>query len=215
MDVAEIDPIALRLDRLERDCRIWKRMGIGSLVAIAILAGIAARPDAIPESVEAKRFLVRDNQGRLRAALEVDLRGYPGLWLFDDQGKVRSELSVSFNQNPRLDFTNQKGDGTASLSYSPSDLPYLNLTGTGGKAGVHLLILPYPKGNIPTLYLTGSDGKQFFDISARPDGPKSMSLDGKDGKPRFSIELDQIDRPSLKLLDGDQKVIFEAPPPKP
>ena len=212
MNAAPIESIAERLDRLERACRRWRAAGLCALTASAVFALAGARRDAVPEAVEARRFLIRDEDGRLRATLQLDAMGLPGLWLFDRRGQVKARLALSGGETPTLELHDKQGKGRVILGVSPTDQPGLALSGQDGKTGMHLSVFPGPPaGGTPILFFTGPDGKSRIDLTSTAGEFDTLSFQGKDQKPRIILQTDRFGRPTLKFLNADGETIFEAP----
>ncbi len=88
-----LSAVTERLERLEKQNRRLKYVGAAALVLVsaAIHMGQAA---PVPETIEARRFLVIDTKGEPRAALGVT-EGGPTLALNDADGKLRAALTVT------------------------------------------------------------------------------------------------------------------------
>lgn len=99
-----LDPLAPRLERLERECRRSRRTTLVVLVgaAAAILMG-QAPPHRMPKSLEAEEFVLRDSRGQVRASLGTAQNpNATVLQIFGENGKPRARIAVS-------------NDGTSSL----------------------------------------------------------------------------------------------------
>src|SRR5690349_1686282 len=85
--------------RLERQCRRWKRAGAATLAGLAVLVvgGAAAK---VQSSLDANEFVLRDQDGTMRASLTMRPDGTPGFGLFDKQGQVRLSLDLSPGEAP-------------------------------------------------------------------------------------------------------------------
>ncbi|MEO6809700.1 MAG: hypothetical protein ABI353_11365 [Isosphaeraceae bacterium] len=67
MPTPTIEAMAERLERLERECRRWRRAGVGlALLGAVVLTLVAVRKDEGPKTVEAERFLLKDQKGTIR-----------------------------------------------------------------------------------------------------------------------------------------------------
>src|SRR5713226_1954809 len=88
---SQLQTIVSRLEKLERQNRIFKRAGLCALViAVAILLAGQAVPRN--HSVEAQLFLLKDVNGKTRATLGMDaLIDAPYLKLYDANEKSRVE----------------------------------------------------------------------------------------------------------------------------
>lgn len=94
-----------RVERLEKQNRKLKQAGAVALIlaAAVFLMGQAAQK----KTVEANEFILRDTNGKLRAALDI-YQGGPRLALYDAAGNVRGALDV-FEYGPGLFLSNAAG----------------------------------------------------------------------------------------------------------
>ncbi len=136
MNQVQGDALAKRLDRLERENRWWRVLGVSAVAVLGLVVLVGAKGSGVVDEVRAKKFTVVDNKGRTRGMLgmkeqerqehgvfleladsdqklRVQLRGYGGLGLYDRKGRVRIELSV-------LDFT---VDYPKALGFQVPSLP--------------------------------------------------------------------------------------------
>ncbi len=80
-----METLARRLDRMERENRRMKQVGV---VALAVIAAVVLMGHVVGEKVvEAERFVLLDSSGQPRAVLAV-AKGGSGLYLYDRAGKV-------------------------------------------------------------------------------------------------------------------------------
>lgn len=86
MDTPTLKRLTERLDRLERETRRWKTLGISSTLALVLLLA-GAWSGAFPgsETLQAQRFVLADLSGQTLAVLEKDAAG-PALKFFDPSG---------------------------------------------------------------------------------------------------------------------------------
>lgn len=75
-----------RVDRLERENRRLKMVGAAVLVTLSLLG--AAKSQAVPEEVVARRFRVVGANGEMSALMTSRGLGY-----FDDNGTMRSQMT--------------------------------------------------------------------------------------------------------------------------
>ena len=99
MNEPTMDKLVQRMDRLERENRWFKRIGLLGLVGIAavMLMGQAPKTNKI---IEAEGFVVKDQKGNVRAVLgEAKPLPYRvrqpehGLFLYSEDGKSGAQLS--------------------------------------------------------------------------------------------------------------------------
>ncbi len=91
--------IASRLERLERENRRWRTLGLTAAVCAACLpllawtqAAVTSKPSEL-EVARASKFVLVDGAGKARAELRLDA-GAPGLFLIDAAGKARVQLAL-------------------------------------------------------------------------------------------------------------------------
>lgn len=141
-----IEALAGRLERLERENRRWRRSAIalGLVGAIGLLIG-AARQEAHPKVVEAERFVVKDEDGKVYAELglyrdeEGRASGATRLVFFGEDGKYRTNYGVGSDRSPYLKFLGKDGASRASLSMNgQEEWTHLSFNGKSGKTQVRI-----------------------------------------------------------------------------
>lgn len=160
--------IVQRLDRLERENRLLKRVGIAALSTIAavVLMG-QALPSSVAKLVEAERFLVRDTAGNPRATLGLLPDGSPSLNLIDKDGNIRMAVGMKPEGSPSLNLYDKTQTNRAVLATLPDGSPALVLFNKAGETQALL------GSNFPMKMHTE-------DIMTRP--ASSLVLFDKDGK---------------------------------
>lgn len=117
----EVDMLAKRVGRLERENRLLKLIGIGCGLGIAVL--LLAGADKKPRTIEAEKIILRDSRGRARvtigtpefAGVAIDMKASdPAIWLADENGTDRAILSAD-----GLRFGNSKGKPLVALVGDP------------------------------------------------------------------------------------------------
>lgn len=66
--------IQQRLNRLEKEIRIWRNVALVSLVMIIALWSFGASSTSLGK-IEASEFILRDTEGRIRANLYATAKG--------------------------------------------------------------------------------------------------------------------------------------------
>jgi hypothetical protein len=134
------DPVMARLDRLERESRRWRRVALGSWLAIAALLLLgqsqpqAQRPAGPARPVEAERFVLRDARGRVGATLGWEADSTPRLVLHDPVGQPRTLLTVGAGGAPGLSLLDADGKTVrAALVVGPDGAPGFALFDPAGK----------------------------------------------------------------------------------
>jgi len=115
MNEPTLGQLTQRLDRLERESRIWKRFGATVLVVTTGLALMGQGRS--PRAVDAEQFLLRGQNGRPRATLQTAADGTPLLALFDENGTTRLGLGFVAG-SPSLTFADKDGRSRIVLGTS-------------------------------------------------------------------------------------------------
>jgi|SRR5208282_967076 len=107
-----------RLGRLERAVRRQRILitGILAVAALSVLLG-ATNPN---KEVTAQRFVVKDGQGHVRAALSMGPAGGPSLSLYDQAGRMQADLSVILD-HPQLNLYRKNGNAAAEIAIGTDD----------------------------------------------------------------------------------------------
>jgi len=116
---------------------------------VAIVAGAAAAPLAliallgagsanVPDEIRARRFVVVDQAGIVRAEVRTEPDGSAVLRVSDAAGAPRVVLGVSGDGLTRLVFQGRDGAARASLAVAPEDWPALVLFDKQGRRRVAL-----------------------------------------------------------------------------
>ena len=118
---SEVEMLAKRVGRLERENRLLKLIGIGCALGVAMFVLVGA--DKKPRTIEAEKIVLRDSQGRARvtigtpefAGVAIDMKASdPAIWLADESGADRAILSAD-----SLRFGNSKGKPLVALIGDP------------------------------------------------------------------------------------------------
>lgn len=127
---SEVDMLAKRVGRLERENRLLKVIGIGCALGLAVLLLVGA--DKTPRTIEAEKIILRDSRGRARvtiatpefAGVAIDMKASdPAIWLTDEQGEDRAVLTtdgVRFGngrQKPLVEIISDPRPGRSALRF--------------------------------------------------------------------------------------------------
>jgi hypothetical protein len=203
--------INARLEKLEKENRRMKKIGIVAIVFTSVLfISGQAKTDRV---VEANAFRLVDSAGKVRALLSMSPAG------------------------PDLSFYNDHGTVVAHLSTTPDPGLYLGEPGTKGTAVIRagtpdtkpptqpILLLRGPTGNVQLAGGTSNSIRIFgpagtFTVSNDEGGPNITLIDAEGystevGKTAFvhpkTGKKEQARAASLALLDNDGKVLWSAP----
>ncbi len=166
-----LEQLTVRLERVERQLRWWRRIAILGVGGLGLVGVIGATITATPDEVRTRRLVISDGEGRGRAVLTVDDSDRTRLSLTDRTGEVSADLTVTTGQSSSLTVTTRKTEvqlvataGTGQLSAAAeSEKAWLVTT---------------PEGS--TLALS-NDPIQVSVISNRAQGP-SLQLRDREGK---------------------------------
>ncbi len=153
MSEPTIDNLARRLERVERENRRLKRVGV---VALALIAGVVlvgqATPSNLAKKVKAEAFVLYDSTGNLRAQLSVNPEGVVHGSLIDmhiqpqfsvgllpdgsvtlDLGKRLSLASLGDDSAAALMVNGKNGKPRVGIGIGPDDVPFLRVMNKAGK----------------------------------------------------------------------------------
>jgi apolipoprotein N-acyltransferase len=111
----DLQPIVDRLAAVECENRFLKRLVAAACFASLVLVGFAlfASRGGV---VEAKEFVVRDDQGNRRAVWTTTSQGVSVLHLLDGGGAARATLSVTPEGAPTLALTDHDEKSLAAMA---------------------------------------------------------------------------------------------------
>ena len=105
------------MNRLSKETRIIIACAV-SLAAIDIYVRFATAPQfATASVVSAQEFRLTDKSGNVRAVMNTDANGEPGLIMFDKNGTPRLQLD-SYETTPSLILMDEHGDHRAYYGMS-------------------------------------------------------------------------------------------------
>lgn len=208
-----------RLDRLERENRHVKRVGVAALATITavILTGQAAPPRA-PKVVEADEFVLRDGKGAVRAMLGFR-GGAPLLSFYDEEQTLRVGLGFTPAGLPTVAILSKDGNIRSSLTVLANDTTALYLYDQNERPHA---VLAVKTDGTPSLSVFGKDKEGTAILGIDGKGVSGLTLSDQSGITRAvlgSISLETRDtgvietRPesSVVLFDNAGKVIWSAP----
>ncbi|MGE0709687.1 MAG: hypothetical protein AB7N76_24230 [Planctomycetota bacterium] len=160
--VRRIEAQEAELARLRRG-RSWKRLG-GSILAVGaavVLMGQAAPPSATQKEVSAQSFVIRDDQGKVRAVFGLAKDGEIACSMTDPAGKQRIQLAVSKKGVPGINVNDANGENRVGIGFANDGLAFVALRGPKGK--IQNFNFVDGNGN-PRLVLKDADGKKLHQV---------------------------------------------------
>ena len=225
---SRLDALSNRLDRLERQNRWWKSLGLTALAALALLLwlGVAAPGASGRDELQARVITLVDAAGFTRAAWFVGQDGEVNFSFFEkgssstQVGPTRVHLWLGAT-GAGLSFS-EKARGSQAVLSLVGGTPNVTFRGDDGKARVVLALRPEQGGGLDFYDKTGPsvsaltenalsfntvDGKSRIAVGRTPTG---TFLDlTRDGKSRVSLGMVN-DAPALELHDasGRRRVLL-------
>jgi hypothetical protein len=202
----EKQPLEVRIERLERQNRLFRRGALTCMVALLSVALLGQTPTkhprkaaptpapAVPEKIEAQSFVMKDGNGKIRAELSMAATG-PALKLLDESGSPLMTLSLN--------------DG------SPKG-PMMRLSDAQHQAGISLTVL---EGMGSQLSLVGARPDIQARMEVAPEGT-SFEMSDADGFTTSignGIQASKGKQPkkttaaSVTLYGKDRKVLWSTP----
>jgi len=201
---SEIQPLEIRIEKLERQNRLFRRGALTCLIAlvsVALLgqtkhahkAALATAP-AIPEKIEAQSFILKDSTGKIRAELSMAGTG-PTLKLRDESGTPLIALSLndSSPQGAMMLFSDPQHHAGVSLSVLEGMGSQLSLV--GARPDIQARMEVAPEGT--SLEISDADG---FTTSI---GNGMQTTKGKQPKKTTAA--------SVTLYGKDRKLLWSTP----
>lgn len=165
-------------------------LAVGVLACFVVVLLARAEQKAAPGVVEAKAFIVRDDQNRCRAKLGM-LPGHGGdgiasLDILDRDGNLRLFAGVSAAGVAEVTLSDRRGKAVISLSVNPEQPPRVGLRNPSGSSGFSASL---DEQNRAFVRVTGGNDADVilgFDASGAP----IVSMDRGAGKGLVAFSLD-------------------------
>lgn len=124
---APAGPLERRVQRLTAAVAV---LAVG--FALAVAWALVPRPE-----LDASRFMLRDEHGRWRGALAIDLEGNPTVRLNDVTGRAMLYGVVRADGTPRLRLADSSGRSRIVFEMRAGGTPHAQLLDAAGRTGVH------------------------------------------------------------------------------
>ncbi len=176
---AQTDPLAFRLERMERES-LRLRRALTGVAALASVVGVGAAALAAAllgpmHSAEANRFILRNSRGDIAALLAAGKDGSPTLSLYGPDKSLRMFVGLTSTGEPQLAFYGAEQSLRFLVGMARDGLPVVRLNGADGTLRVGLVV------NSDDSWLTLSDpkGTTRLSLSAGAAGGHITILDGQ------------------------------------
>jgi hypothetical protein len=213
--IRRIETLERSQRRLTRENRVLK--GLAAAVGLAALTVLVLghRQGALADEkkadaeekklrvVEAEKFLLKDSDKNIRAALFMGKHG-PKYDLYDEKGTLRATLALSVKESPALVFFGPDSQQEVILT-SVENKRILLFQGPKGESRVTLAY--NEKGAV--LSFNNEKGDSRTMLTDNPQG-RGLALLDDGGKTRLSAVIEKS-KPSLQILDSDEKPVFQKP----
>ena len=113
-----MDEFVRCLERMERENRRWRVIGVLALAALCLVVLVGAsgeRNAQILDEIRARQILLVDSSGVVRGGLRTASDGSVALSLADSEGKLRTGLAVPPDGSPHLRFYDGAGKPRGGL----------------------------------------------------------------------------------------------------
>ncbi len=137
-----------RLERVERENRRWKVIGIGVVILVGLALFTGAAKPRVQDEVRARRFTLVDSKGKIQGFLGFSAIGSPTLFLFDNptvtlfdsERRPRVQLAGGVLESG-LRLYAKSGDPLADLYIESGEWPRLALYDKSKRRRVALQVL--------------------------------------------------------------------------
>lgn len=195
------------------------RPGIRPLSALAMLIAISMAMVACtgssdqggsngPSTVRASAFELTDEQGGVRASLELD-QGEPAFRLNDAGGTGRLEIRLTAGGDPVVNLFDKTGVRRAGFEFANGEHPALFLRDNEGrlKAGMQV-----QSGGNPHLFLRNEALEDGFAVTLVDGDLPVMALSDHTGSSRAFLGLEESNFDgSLVFVAQDGSIAFKVP----
>ncbi|HEX7090447.1 MAG TPA: hypothetical protein VF192_09935 [Longimicrobiales bacterium] len=173
--------ILQRLDHVERENRRLKRLSHLLLAGLAILLGLttsllvvfARQSMATADVVQARRFVLRDENGLIRAVLGMQPDGSSRFALQDRDGLPRLQLTLLSDGSPGVALKDREGHNRAVLALPPDDMAHVVFA---DRQGNNRASLGLGADGVSSLILADSNGEPRAFLAVAPDGTPDLML---------------------------------------
>ncbi len=159
--IGRLSRLELEQAKLQRSNKRMRLMTGALMLLCGAVITMAQTNSAVPESLEAQQFVLRDSSGAVRGAMGVISDGAVGLNFEDSKGRTRLTIDLAANGTPGLDLFDQDGKLRATMALGPAGEPGLGLYGPNGHLRTSLDV---PAAKTPGLAFYHLDGKPAWGV---------------------------------------------------
>jgi hypothetical protein len=188
-----------RIERLEKQNR-WLKRGMVALVATVGACVVMAADAPKAKIVDAEKFVLRDNDGRTRAVLEIGTHG-PRLALLSKDGNDQAVLYVNKDESPGLVLVGPKRDKMIALAETEEEQALLFQ-----QRGAKRLVLATDKAGEALLTFRDGRDKVRTILSGYPADP-GLIVNDRGGQNRVRLILEKGEA-RLELRDEKGKLLL-------
>ena len=195
-----------RLERLERQCRRWRRAGVvfAALVGTPILAGVVALL-TVDGTREAERVLIRDKAGRVRMDMGTWKDGSPRLLFAGASGTPRLEIRVGADETPSVELLDEKMKVRLSMDVGKLG-PTLSVRDKDANPRV---MMKLAKDGSPGLSLHDVSGRFRLVVGLEGNGTSRLTFSDSNENVRMVVGINKDGEPALGLTDTKGAVGFQ------
>ncbi|WP_165246593.1 hypothetical protein [Paludisphaera soli] len=198
MSQRPVDAVVERLEqleaatrRLELERRRWRIVGTALTVGVGLLVTAGAAMRETPATIEAGEFVLRDPEGKARAALTIRPDGTPGLAFYDAKERMRLSLDLGSKEQgggdtPGVNVYGEEGELRAALTIRPDGTPGL---GFFDKDRNPRLSLDMAADDSTGVNIYGPGGTLRAAMAIRPDGTPGLGLFDEAGRVVQSVDI--------------------------
>lgn len=189
-----MDDLTRRVERLEIECRRWRRATFGlGIVALVAAAGIAAAPRA-------------DFDLKLLKAEGIKTKG---VFLVDDADRVIGSFATLPDGTVGLRVL-RAGEQRLRLDVADNGEPTLFLGDPGG--GFNVELRATLKGEAVATFNANATGNPIAQVGVNENGSAGLYLADFDDRARARVRISSAGEPSVVLLDASGNPLVDLPP---
>ena len=217
--VGELELLKRRIDCLERGNRRLRRFGLFAFLGVGLVFLMGQAGSNIPEVIEAKRFVVKDANGRNLAALGTDRDGAPLLVLTNLDGGLGATLEVTAARRPTLTLYDRAGNSRAIMSVDSEGSPGLSLNDKTGTPRLGLAVATQGSGGL-VLYGDKNTARASLGLGTSwspylvfmdDGGAIRTALGHADALPPALTKTFRLADYSMMLLNANGGMVWSAP----